>query len=69
MLKRIESIKNIGCFIDNHSPSFQFENLTFIYGDNSYGKTTVYALRGVDLDIKEGDMISINIKKKETKCQ
>ena len=41
MLKRIESIKNIGCFIDNHSPSFQFENLTFIYGDNSYGKTTL----------------------------
>ena len=41
MLKRIESIKNIGCFINNHSPSLQFENLTFIYGDNSRGKTTL----------------------------
>ncbi len=41
MLKRIQNIKTVGCFSDTHPARMQFERLTFIYGENCYGKTTL----------------------------
>lgn len=41
MLKRIQEIKSVGCFYDTTAPSVQFEHLTFIYGENCYGKSTL----------------------------
>lgn len=40
MIKRINQIQSIGCFKNTRVPSLQFEQLTFIYGDNSFGKST-----------------------------
>lgn len=42
MIKRIKLIKNIGTFSDYvASPPIQLEKLTFVYGLNTYGKTTL----------------------------
>ena len=42
MIKRIKQLKNIGTFSDFVSnPPIQLEKLTFIYGLNTYGKTTL----------------------------
>ena len=41
MLKRIQDIKSIGCFFDDHPAAIQFEPLTFIFGENCYGKSTL----------------------------
>lgn len=41
MIKRIQDLKAIGPFLDDHPASVQFEPLTFIYGENCYGKTTL----------------------------
>ncbi len=41
MLKRIQDIKAVGCFSDAHPAALQFEPLTFIYGENCYGKSTL----------------------------
>lgn len=42
MIKRIRKINNIGTFSNyNASPPIQLEKLTFIYGLNTYGKTTL----------------------------
>lgn len=41
-IKSIKEIKNIGTFVDFTSgASFRFENITFIYGLNTFGKTTI----------------------------
>ena len=40
MLRRIREIKGVGCFVDSSSPAIQFEPLTFIFGENCYGKST-----------------------------
>lgn len=42
MIKRIKQLKNIGTFSDFVSnPPIQLDKLTFIYGLNTYGKTTL----------------------------
>ncbi|MFM2368241.1 MAG: hypothetical protein RL619_541, partial [Bacteroidota bacterium] len=42
MIKRIKHIKNIGTFSDFvASPPVQLDKLTFVYGLNTYGKTTL----------------------------
>ena len=41
MLKRIQELKCIGCFFNDHPASIQFEPLTFIFGENCYGKSTL----------------------------
>ena len=41
MLKRIIEIKGVGCFRNTRAADLQFENLTFIYGENCYGKSTL----------------------------
>src|SRR5690554_638643 len=40
MLKRVQKISGVGCFYDCHMPRVQFEPITFIYGENCYGKST-----------------------------
>ena len=41
MLKRIQDLKSIGCFFDDHPAKIQFEPLTIIFGENCYGKSTL----------------------------
>jgi len=41
MLKRIQDLKSIGCFFDDHPAAIQFEPLTIIFGENCYGKSTL----------------------------
>lgn len=41
MLKRIQDLKSIGCFFDDHPARIQFEQLTIIFGENCYGKSTL----------------------------
>lgn len=41
MLRSIRELKMVGCFVDAGAPSLQFEPLTFIYGENCYGKSTL----------------------------
>ncbi len=41
MLKRINLIQRIGCYQNARAANKQFEQLTFIYGDNSFGKSTL----------------------------
>jgi len=41
MLKRINRITNVGCFRNSRASQFQFEPLTFIYGENCNGKSTL----------------------------
>lgn len=41
MLIRINQIQSIGCFKSTRAANLQFEQLTFIYGDNSFGKSTL----------------------------
>ncbi|MCH8032217.1 MAG: AAA family ATPase [Bacteroidetes bacterium] len=41
MLIRINQIQSIGCFQNSRAANLQFEQLTFIYGDNSSGKSTL----------------------------
>ncbi len=41
MLKRIQDLKSIGCFSDDHPARIQFEPLTIIFGENCYGKSTL----------------------------
>ena len=38
---RVKEIRNVGTFADFRSGSLGFEKLTFIYGFNTYGKTTL----------------------------
>ena len=40
-ISRIKEIKNIGTFLGMGASRFQFEKLTFIYGYNTFGKTTL----------------------------
>ena len=41
MLKRIQDLKSMGCFFDDHPARIQFEPLTIIFGENCYGKSTL----------------------------
>ncbi|MCX7012656.1 MAG: AAA family ATPase [Candidatus Sumerlaeota bacterium] len=41
MLRRFQRIGAVGCFVDAHPGSVQFERLAFIYGENCYGKSTL----------------------------
>lgn len=41
MLKRIQDLKSIGCFFNDHPAGIQFEQLTIIFGENCYGKSTL----------------------------
>ncbi len=41
MLRRFQLIKAIGCFGQASAGSVQFERLTFIHGENCYGKSTL----------------------------
>ncbi len=41
MLKRIQDLKSIGCFFDDHPAGIQLEQLTIIFGENCYGKSTL----------------------------
>jgi hypothetical protein len=41
MLRRIQDLKSIGCFFDDHPAAIQFEPLTIIFGENCYGKSTL----------------------------
>ncbi len=41
MLRRFQQIHKVGCFIDSRPASVQFEPLSFIYGENCYGKSTL----------------------------
>lgn len=41
MIGRIKELKNIGTFSNYRDGSIGFEKLTFIYGFNTYGKTTI----------------------------
>lgn len=41
MIKRIKEITNIGRFASLSAPGVQFERLTFVYGENAFGKSTL----------------------------
>lgn len=41
MLKRLQEICGVGCFSACRAPQIQFERMSLIYGENSYGKTTL----------------------------
>ncbi len=41
MLKRISILKSIGCFFNDHPGGIQLEQLTIIFGENCYGKSTI----------------------------
>ena len=41
MLRRFQLIQRVGCFINSHPASVQFEPLSFVYGENCYGKSTL----------------------------
>ncbi len=41
MLKRIQALKSIGCFFNDHPGGIQLEQLTIIFGENCYGKSTL----------------------------
>ena len=41
MLRRFQKIQRVGCFIDSCPASIQFEPLSFVYGENCYGKSTL----------------------------
>lgn len=56
MLKRIQEIKSVGCFYDTDARSVQFEHLTFIYGENCYGKST---LCDIFLSLSENNSLHI----------
>lgn len=61
MIKRIQQIKNIGTFSNFvSSPPIQFEKLTFIYGLNTYGKTT---FADILESIKSDDFSSLQSRK------
>jgi wobble nucleotide-excising tRNase len=61
MIKRVKQIKNIGTFSDFlNGSSVQFEKLTFIYGLNTFGKTT---LADVFSSLKFNDNSLINSRK------
>ena len=61
MIKRIKEIKNIGVFSSlNNGASIGFEKLTFIYGLNTYGKTT---LTDIFQSLKNNDNLIIAARK------
>lgn len=41
MIKRIQEIKRVGCFQKMTAHPLQFEPITIIYGENTYGKSTL----------------------------
>ena len=41
LLRRIKKISGVGCFTDCHPPQVQFEKMSFVYGENCYGKSTL----------------------------
>ncbi|WP_440999862.1 AAA family ATPase [Fodinibius sp. SL11] len=41
MIKRIQEIKSVGCFKEMTAHPLQFEPITIIYGENTYGKSTL----------------------------
>ena len=41
MLRRFQQIQRVGCFINSRPASVQFEPLSFVYGENRYGKSTL----------------------------
>lgn len=41
MLRRIKQIKGVGTFVSFEGGAHQFEQLTFIFGENGYGKSTI----------------------------
>ncbi len=41
MLRRIKQIKGVGTFVSLEGGAHQFEQLTFIFGENGYGKSTI----------------------------
>lgn len=60
-IKSIKEIKNIGTFANfTNGASFRFEKLTFIYGLNTFGKTT---LAGIFQSLKYNDPDIINSRK------
>ena len=60
-IKRIKEIQNIGAFACfKNGASYGFEKLTFIYGLNTFGKTT---LTDVFQSLKENRSEIINIRK------
>lgn len=61
MFKRIRKINNIGTFSNfNASPPIQLEKLTFVYGLNTYGKTT---LTDIFQSIKKDDFSFLETRK------
>ena len=61
MIKRIKQLKNIGTFSDlANGGSVQFEKMTFIYGLNTFGKTT---LTDVFSSLKYNDSSLITLRK------
>ncbi|MCD8431045.1 AAA family ATPase [Tenacibaculum finnmarkense genomovar ulcerans] len=60
MIKRIKQIKNIGTFSNFTASNLQFEKLTFIYGLNTYGKTT---LTDIFQSIKNNDFSTLKLRK------
>ncbi|HEC61185.1 MAG TPA: hypothetical protein ENI27_02900, partial [bacterium] len=57
MLKRIPEIKNIGRFKSHTSGQAQFNKITFVYGRNTYGKSTLGDLL---LSLQTNDISRIN---------
>ena len=41
MIRRFKQIKGVGTFVGLEGGSHQFEQLTFIFGENGYGKSTI----------------------------
>ncbi len=41
MIRRIKQIKGVGTFVGLEGGAHQFEQLTFIFGENGYGKSTI----------------------------
>ncbi len=41
MIKRFHEIKGVGCFVNDRPAPLEFKQLTFVYGENCYGKSTL----------------------------
>ena len=66
MIKQINSINNVGAFREfPNGGSIQFEKLTFIYGLNTKGKTTLTDI----ISLKENDPTLITSRKSIPPCQ
>lgn len=60
MLKRIKSIQNVGKFKSCRAAPIEFGNLNFIYGLNTYGKST---LGDIFSSLRGGDIAAIRARK------